>query len=680
VKITFHKTAIPVIGLMLLANPLFAEVFKPLQVAQAPAKAPAKLAHAQRLEAAPGRGDETVIAFESSDVIQYTAFRLNNPLRLVLDIPNMEPVELNALNVKQGVVDSVKPVYFDSQKILRLEIVLTAAADYDIEKPDGKNLRLKIQASKKGKTANAVIPEKKQPKPVEQAKSEPVKALQENADTEKAEQPEPKEPSKETASASMPEMGGEQDEGPISSIASANETTVADPCDALLKGDKEKISLDFQGASLGNLFRLFADVSGLNIIIAPQVSGTVNIRVNEVPWNMAFDLVLRNNSLGRECFGNNTVRIATFETLAEEETERNQAGRSKNQADLAKRLAQEVTTEIVRINYANLEDMVANLNLLIENLYSERDPERASVAVDARTNTLILTDIPPHIEEMLKMIKVLDIPTPQVMIEARIVEVTKGYSEQLGVQWGLTGALGQQDGTGRPQLLIAPPQGVSDSASVGATAGTDLANNGGGFLVDLITAGTAQTGAEGNFAGINLLVGNILSGLNLDLQLKALETQNKGRVLASPKVTTADNREASISSGSRIPFQTTSANGGTVIEFIEAELSLTVTPHITEDNFVYMQIEATRNAPDFGRILNGQPVVNTREARTEVLIANGDTTVLGGVYENTTNDNKEGVPFFSKIPYLGWFFRSSSVAETISELLIFITPTVVKKY
>ncbi len=670
---SFHKTAISALSLMLLANPLFAEepFRQPLKFAQAPEEnSAAQLAQALRLEIVPGESKEkTIIAFESSEIIQYTAFRLSKPLRLVLDIPNMHPVELDALEIKQGVVDSVRPIYFDTQKILRLEIVLSSAADYDIEKTDGKSLRVKVQASQKDKTAKAVLakPSQSDPEPTQTVKTTPV-----NTTTEEQPASPPTMPAMQEA---MQANNAPKQDSVL--IATAEDTTVDDPCDALLNGEKEKISMDFQGASLGNLFRLFSDVSGFNLVIAPQVSGTVNIRINDVPWNMAFDLVLRNNSLGRECFGNNTIRIATFETLATEEAERNAAGRNKNAADLAKRLAQEVTTEVVRINYANLDDMVRNLNLLIENLYSQRNPERASVAVDARTNTLILTDIPPHIEEMLKMIKVLDIATPQVMIEARIVEVTKGYAEQLGVQWGLTGAVGQQDGTGRPSLLIAPPQNVTASNSTSATAGSDLANNGGGFLVDLLPAGT-QT--AGDFAGINLLVGNIFSGLNLDLQLKALETQAKGRVLASPKVTTADNREARIASGSRIPFQTTSANGGTVIQFIEAELALTVTPHITQDNFVYMNINATRNAPDFSRLVSGNPVVVTREARTEVLVGNGDTTVLGGVYENTTNDSQEGVPFFSKLPFFGWFFRSSTVSETISELLIFITPTVVKKY
>jgi type IV pilus assembly protein PilQ len=658
---SFHKTTLSALSLMLLANPLFAEESfqRPLQVAQV--ENSVQLGQALRLEIAPGQEKETIVAFESTDIIQYTAFKLSNPLRLVLDIPNISPVELNALDIKQGVVESVRPVYFSEQKILRLEVIFSAAADYDIEKPDGKNLRIKIQAAAKEKTATAQIP-------AETVQTASVSATAVNV----VQEIQPASP--EVTNPVMQDMG----KTPIkdtSGIATADETNVEDPCDALLKGDKEKISLDFQGASLDNLFRLFADVSGFNLVVAPNVNGTVNIRVNNVPWNMAFDLVLRNNGLGRECFGNNTIRVATFATLAAEEATRNEAGRNKNAADLSKRLSQEVTTEVVRINYANLDDMVRNLNLLISNLYSQANPERASVAVDARTNTLILTDIPPHIEEMLKMIKVLDVATQQVMIEARIVEVTKGYAEQLGVQWGFTGAVGPQ-GVGRPKLLIAPPQNVTASNSAGAAAGTQLANNGGGFLVDLLPTGTTA----GNFGGINLLVGNIFSGLNLDLQLKALETQSKGRVLASPKVTTADNREASISSGSRIPFQTTSNNGGTNIEFIEAELSLTVTPHITQDNFVYMNILTTRDAPDFSNTVNGQPVVNTREARTEVLVANGDTTVLGGVYENTTNDSEEAVPFFSRIPYVGWFFRNKSVSETISELLIFITPTVVNKY
>ncbi|QPJ64623.1 MAG: type IV pilus secretin PilQ [Candidatus Nitrohelix vancouverensis] len=600
-----------------------------------------------KLDAHSQDNGETSIQVASSRIMQYTAFKLSDPLRLVLDISDMEDPGMARLDRNRGLAKTIRPMYFNNLKVLRLEIELREAADYNIERPDNKNLIIHLRP------ASAVKMAASEPiaihSPVEEA------SVQMKMDSTASSEKEAKED--EILNASK-------------NIGIAKDQEVEDHCKPLLDGEKDKISLDFQGADLANIFRLFSEVSGFNIIIAPNVTGNVNIRLMEVPWNTAFDLILRNNSLGRECFGKNVIRVANFTTLRDEEIARNEAGREKNRADQASRLSQAVTTEVVRINYANIVDMAANLNRMIVNLYQGQEAVRASVTVDARTNTLIITDIPPHINEMLKMVRTLDVPTPQVMIEARIVEVSKGFTEELGVQWGLTGNL--------PRRLN--PGGSDGSISINSPTGITAGNANGGFLVDLATSSSVGAGGVGGF---DIVVGNIFGTMNLELQLRALETQSKGRILASPKVTTADNREARISSGNRIPFETTSNNGGTAVEFIDAEIELTVTPHITQDDYVYMTISATRNGLDSaGRTVgtSQNPILATREASTEVLVADGATTVLGGVYENTTTNTKEAIPFFSKIPVLGWFFRGYQDSETISELLIFITPTIVKKY
>jgi type IV pilus assembly protein PilQ len=307
---------------------------------------------------------------------------------------------------------------------------------------------------------------------------------------------------------------------------------------------------------------------------------------------------------------------------------------------------------VVRIDNANIAELSTNLSAL------KSARADAKITVDTRTNTLILNDLRKHVDDMLATIRVLDVPTPQVLIEAKIVEISKNYTQELGVQWGLAGEL-DTGAPGAATLTQAP------------TATTSTNSN---FLVDLKQTTNI---AAGSLSGFNLLLGNLLNGTRLNIALEALETQGKGRILSSPKVTTADNKEARIRSGKQIPYQVTSAEGNS-IQFVDAELSLTVTPHVTSDDKVYMSIDATKNAADFTQLVGTVPTITTKETHTEVLVGNGDTTVLGGIYESTSTENKKEVPFFSKIPLLGLLFRSFADSDSITELLVFITPTIIE--
>ena len=314
--------------------------------------------------------------------------------------------------------------------------------------------------------------------------------------------------------------------------------------------------------------------------------------------------------------------------------------------------AQDLVTEAIRINNADITELATNLT----GLKSTR-PD-AQITVDTRTNTLILNDLRKHVNNMLDTIKVLDLPTAQVLIEAKIVEISKSYTEELGVQWGLAGELS----TGTPGAAVLT-QGPTATASTNEN-----------FIVDL--AQTANV-AAGSVSGFSLLLGNLVNGTKLNIALEALETQGKGKILSSPKVTTADNKEARIQSGRKIPYQVTSAEGNS-IQFIDADISLTVVPHITSDDKVYMVIDATKNAADFTQLVGSVPTITTKETHTEVLVGNGDTTVLGGIYESESTENKKEVPFFSKLPILGYLFKSFADADTITELLVFITPTIIE--
>ena len=565
-------------------------------------------------------GQSSIVSIESTQAVQYTAFKLLNPLRLVLDFSKMDKGNLTSrIQVDKGIVNSIRPIHFEEAGVLRLEIVLNQSADYEINKPEKNKLIVRLRSS--GQVSG-----------------------QEMAQA----------PSMKEAAPSKKEFYKKSLRGAASLLDEAQEASLnEDTCFPMLYGEKEVISLDFQNADVRNLFRIFAEVSGLNVILSPEVGGSVNIRMMDVPWNQAMEIILTNSALGRECFGNNIVRVATKVVLAAEASalvaEKNRAVADRT----TERDSQDLVTEVVRINHADITELSTSLTAL----RSARQDGR--ITVDTRTSTLILNDLRHHVNDMLEAIKILDIPTPQVLIEAKIVEISKSFTQELGIQWGLTG-----------EAISSAP----GSLAINGSANANTAADGSAFQVDLrqstdITAGSVS--------GFDLLLGGLLPGLDLNVRLEALEKQGKGRILSSPKVTTADNKEARIRSGKQIPYQVTSAEGNS-IQFVDAELSLTVTPHVTSDNSVFMVIDATKNAADFTQLVGTVPTITTKETHTEVLVGNGDTTVLGGIYESASTENKKAVPFLSKIPLLGFLFKSFADSDVITELLVFITPTIIE--
>ena len=565
-------------------------------------------------------GQSSIVSIESTQAVQYTAFKLLNPLRLVLDFSKMDKGNLTSrIQVDKGIVNSIRPIHFEEAKVLRLEIVLNQSVDYEINKPEKNKLIVRLRSS--GQVSG-----------------------QEMAQA----------PSMKEAAPSKKEFYKKSLRGAASLLDEAQEASLnEDTCFPMLYGEKEVISLDFQNADVRNLFRIFAEISGFNVILSPEVGGSVNIRMMDVPWNQAMEIILTNSALGRECFGNNIVRVATKVVLAAEASalvaEKNRAVADRT----TERDSQDLVTEVVRINHADITELSTSLTAL----RSARQDGR--ITVDTRTNTLILNDLRHHVNDMLEAIKILDIPTPQVLIEAKIVEISKSFTQELGIQWGLTGEV---------------TSSVPGSLAINGSTNANTAADGSAFLVDLRQSTDI---AGGSVSGFDLLLGGLLPGLDLNVRLEALEKQGKGRILSSPRVTTADNKEARIRSGKQIPYQVTSAEGNS-IQFVDAELSLTVTPHVTSDNSVYMVIDATKNAADFTQLVGTVPTITTKETHTEVLVGNGDTTVLGGIYESASTENKKAVPFLSKIPLLGFLFKSFADSDVITELLVFITPTIIE--
>ena len=564
-------------------------------------------------------GQSSIISIESTQPVQYTAFKLLNPLRLILDFPKMDKGNLTSrIQVDTGIVNSIRPIHFEVAGVLRLEIVLNQSADYEINKPEKNKLIVRLRSSGQvsGQEMAQMSPSMKETAPSSNKKEFYKKSLR--------------------GAASLMEEAEEAEE------VALNEDT----CFPMLFGEKEKISLDFQNADVRNLFRIFAEISGFNVILSPEVGGSVNIRMIDVPWNQAMEIILTNSALGRECFGGNIVRVATKVTLAAEDTARLSEKTRAVSERLNERDSEDLVTEVVRVNHADITELSTSLNAL----KSARTD--ALITIDTRTNTLILNDLRHHVDDMLETIKILDIPTPQVLIEAKIVEISKTFSQELGISWG----------------LVNPDPGFP-TVTGNSTFDTQ-------FLVDLRP--TVDI-AAGNVAGFDSLIQGFLPGVALNVKLEALEESGKGRVISSPRVTTADNKEARILSGRQIPYQVNSVEGNS-IQFVDAELSLTVIPHVTADNSIYMIIDATKNAADFTEKIDNVPTITTKEMHTEVLVGNGDTTVLAGIYESISTENKKAVPWFSKLPLVGFLFRAFDDKDSISELLVFITPTIVETY
>lgn len=402
----------------------------------------------------------------------------------------------------------------------------------------------------------------------------------------------------------------------------------------------EKISIDFQDAELVHVFRLIADVSGYNIVVSPDVKGKFAMKLMDVPWDQALEVILRNYSLSRSIEGN-IIRIAPTSVLAREEEEIARAKESKEKAG-------DLVTKIYPINYANVEDIKTAI------LDAKILTKRGFISVDERTTSVIIKDVDKKHPEYENIIDALDMPTPQVSIEARIVEVRTNSLNELGIQWGVLGKP-------NPQTHISGAGLASDTAFP----------SGKPMMVDLPASSAA--GAIG--------FGYIGSGAlrALTLQLSAIENAGKGKTISNPRIITMDNIEAIIRQGKKIPYETIS-DEGTKTEFVDAALELKVTPHITPDGTILMNLNVNKNDANFEQTsgTSGKPTIDTNEIATQVLIKDGDTLALGGIFKTNDTQNEVAVPGLSRIPFIGRLFRSESRKDEVTEILIFITPRIIK--
>lgn len=405
-----------------------------------------------------------------------------------------------------------------------------------------------------------------------------------------------------------------------------------------------RISLDFKDVDIRDVLRLIADVSDLNIIAGDEVTGNVTIRLVDVPWDQALDVILLTKALGFVRVGN-VLRIAPAEMLKAEEEARLQERRAKEKLE-------DLIVKLQPVNYAKVGEVAKLVKRLLT--------ARGTVDVDERTNTIIIKDIPGVIDEATALVKAIDSQTPQVMIEARIVEASLDFSKEIGTEWGF----GTQPDEDEDDFTIG---GMRPITSQDSQFPFNQANN--AVVTNPITL---------NPAGLMNLGAFLLDDrVNVDVRIAAAELNGEGKVISSPRVVTLDNREALIEQGVSIPFQTFE-NGDAQLEFIDAVLSLKVTPHITADRSIIMAVEVTRNAPDESiDTPTGSPAIAKNQAKTETLVKDGQTLVLGGIYVIEKSESSQRVPGFWKLPVIGNAFRNFDNEDSRRELLIFVTPSVV---
>ncbi|PYQ08459.1 MAG: hypothetical protein DMF83_06580 [Acidobacteria bacterium] len=629
---------------------------EPVPAAPAPA-APAPPTHptgprAQRILGVTRGTDVGQLSFtiRADGTLRYQDFFLGNPDRLVVDFVDVvSRAALRNMEVNEGPVRKVRLAQFSaaSPKVARLVLDLSARAPYRIvEGSDG--LKIVFGEGEAPHPAALAALRNDNDAAVDAAQGPAAEAapapqiLPAPAPLLPAPLPDPQEPA-----------------APVTPESFQARTPT--PGEKIYTG--HPISLDFKDGDLQDIFRLFADISGLNIVVNPGVSGKVTLKLNEVPWDQALDLILKANGLGYTLEGN-VIRIARLADLQKEEQDR-------RKLEEEKALAGNLEVWNKTLSYAKateLQDTVKKVAL----------SARGTITLDPRTNTMIITDLPANLAKARDLIADLDRATPQVEIEARIVVTSRNFTRDLGIQWGFnhvqTPQFANTTNLTFPNSIIINGGAVPSSGGISPDAGAQssaagIGAAGRGYAVNLPAAGFNS--------GIGISLGNILGNFNLDVALTALEQQGRGRVLSTPKVTTQNNHAAEIKQGVQIPIQTV-ANNTVTVTFKDAVLTLKVTPQITEANTVILDLNVENNTPDLANRVNGIPPINTQSATTQVLVRDGATAVIGGIFQSNEQSSQSSTPFLGRLPLLGYLFRNRFVSNTNNELLLFITPRIIK--
>jgi type IV pilus assembly protein PilQ len=617
----------------------------------------------------------------------YNSFQLARPARLAVDLPKMTNASGKGnVNVGSPMLKEVRIGQHPDK--IRVVFVFPDAKipPYQLAK-EGAQLKLILGDVKKEAPMAEKTPPPEPPKPTQVAEA-PPKAKEEAAPAAPApEKPEvkeekapPPEPPKIVEVAEAPAKAKEEapPASPVQEKPPVKEEKAPPPEPKSPEPEKApaaaykgtKISLDFKDADIHNIFRLIAEVSNLNIITSEDVKGKITIRLVNVPWDQALDVILTTKNLIKTEEGN-VLRITTAETLRKEREDRQKEEETLLKTRDTKTKLEEPGRKIVKVSFANVTDL--------QKMIMEKEKEgkgflspQGTVKADTRTNTLVIQDVRSNLEEIEQLIRELDSPTPQVLIEARVVQATTTFARAIGVQWG--GSYNATPGQNWHYGLTGNNPNASAGWGFSANPPTPLSMPS-NFVVNL-PASAANTSPSGAAISFGKLTGNLV---NLDIRLSLGETDGSTKVIARPKLATLDNQEAHIKQGEKIPYETTS-QAGTQVQFIDAVLQLKVKPHVTPNGNILMSVKVNRDARgSFRSPVNQVPSIDTREAETQVLVSDGETLVIGGIYETEQQETETGVPWLMKVPVLGWLFKNQEKLSVKKELLIFLTPSVIQK-
>ena len=633
-------------------------------------------------------GGQSVVKISSSAEPKYNVFKLTDPDRIVVDLIDAELVS----GIEKSLVgkNGIKEVKIESMKdslsaLVRVEIYVDSGLGY-LASVDGNQLNLAVTGATATESVAAASesspmppiepvpsPAVETPPAVEVPASQPApmaevpsagespaaapipvpmpsveEARPESTPAPAAEMPVVEAPTEAPKAQDFPEprQVGELRQKPAVETQEIPTTAVTDGTSILAELDTKvytgrRVSLEFQNADVQDIIRLIAEVSKLNIITSDAVKGSLTLKLIDVPWDQALDIILTTLGLDKVQHGN-IIRVAPAEALKKERE-------TALANDKAAKQLEPLKLKLININYATGGELSAR----IKNLLSER----GTVDVDERTNTLIVRDIKENLSRIESLIKVLDTQTPQVRIESRIVQANDSFARNFGIQWGPTLNLNQTNG--KPADFQFPRE-ITGVGVPSGDAGTTLS----GWAVD------AATSSKGSQLGFRL--GSVSDIFDLDLRLSYAEIESVGRVISRPNITVLDNRTARIIQGTKIPFLSSSSSGANV-SFQEAGIEIQVTPHITNDGSVLMKINTRSNEPQSGDV-GGNRIISIREATTEMLVKSARTAVLGGVFKTVETNSEAGVPFMKDLPVLGWLFKGRDQARNREELLIFITP------
>lgn len=635
---------------------------------------------------------------------KYDVFELSNPQRLVIDLSSVSiaPSVKNVITSDKDLFSKIRVAQFQTTptRVARAVIDLNKKIPYNVTE-NGRELHVILGQAP---AAASDKPEDKQdPAPVMAHEAQPAPAPAPSEPVQDTVAPTTEEPKKAVASASAPEPqapaeaqpkaaadspktqtasmkneqffaiqpdtslfaqsegqagGGEQQQtAPATPPPASGGSGMGSFEEKTVKGSEkqyngEPFSFDFKDIDIADLFRFIADISGLNVILDPQVKGSVTLKLTEVPWDQALDLITKNQGLGYTIDGN-VIRIAPLSKIAAEERVRAEAARQQM-------LSAPLVTKIKPLSYAKAIDVDKVVKRLLT--------EKGSSITDLRTNTIIITDIDSNIDAIINLIDTLDSRTTQVLIEARIVETNRSFAQAFGIQWGFRGIV--DPAFGNNTTLQFPNNLLLDGHPIQAQSGI-TGNPLNGYAVNLPTNDAPNT-------GIALSMGNILDTFRLDVALTALENTGNGRILSSPKVATQNNTRAEILQGEQVPIQTI-ANNTVTTQLVNAALRMAVTPQITAEGTIIMDVEVENNQPDFAHtLIGGTPPIITERATTTLLVEDGGTTVIGGIFRAEDDYAQSRTPVLHRIPLLGWLFKNQNINRSNRELLIFLTPRILR--